>query len=114
MEKLRKIEYYISDKYDPQAGFMDGGDENDSKTAIGLFRRFADSYHIDNGRYYPLTEAIIEDEKTGEISRIKCNRIIRFVNEWEYLNWFSLIGQTCAKGLIYRPSAQVCPFYIFA
>jgi len=28
-----------------------------------------------------LTEAIIEDEKTGEISRIKCNRIIRFVNE---------------------------------
>ena len=81
MEKLRKIEYYISDKYDPQAGFMDGGDENDSKTAIGLFHRFADSYHIDNGRYYPLTEAIIEDEKTGEISRIKCNRIIRFVNE---------------------------------
>ena len=59
MEKLRKIEYYISDKYDPQAGFMDGGDENDSKTAIGLFHRFADSYHIDNGRYYPLTEAII-------------------------------------------------------
>ena len=52
MEKLRKIEYYISDKYDPQAGFMDGGDENDSKTAIGLFHRFADSYHIDNGRYY--------------------------------------------------------------
>ena len=46
MEKLRKIEYYISDKYDPQAGFMDGGDENDSKTAIGLFHRFADSYHI--------------------------------------------------------------------
>ena len=81
MEKLRKIEYYISDKYDPQAGFMDGGDEDDNKTAIGLFHRFADSYHIDNGRYYPLTEAIIEDEKTGEISRIKCNRIIRFVNE---------------------------------
>ena len=111
MEKLRKIEYYTSDKYDPQAGFMDGGDDDDNKTAIGLFHRFADSYHIDNGRYYPLTEAIIEDEKTGEISYIECNRIIRFVNEWEYLNWFSLIGQTCAKGLIYRPSAQVCPFY---
>ena len=79
MKKLRKIEYYTSDKYDPQAGFMDSRDDN--RTAIGLFHRFADSYHIDNGRYYPLTEAIIEDEKTGEISRIKCNRIIRFVNE---------------------------------
>ena len=44
MEKLRKIEFYTSDKYDPQAGFMDGGDEDDNKTAIGLFHRFADSY----------------------------------------------------------------------
>ena len=83
----------------PQAGFMDGGDDDDNKTAIGLFHRFADSYHIDNGRYYPLTEAIIEDEKTGEISYIECNRIIRFVNEWEYLNWFDFLGQTCAKGV---------------
>ena len=81
MEKLRKIEYYISDKYDPQAGFMDGGDENDSKTAIGLFHRFADSYHIDNGRYYPLTEAIIEDEATGEVKQIESKRVIRFVKE---------------------------------
>ena len=98
MEKLRKIEYYISDKYDPQAGFMDGGDENDSKTTM-------------NDKPSVMKTVIIEDEKTGEISCIECKRIIRFVNEWEYLNCFSLIGQTCAKGLTYRPSAQVCPFY---
>ena len=82
MEKLRKIEFYTSDKYDPQAGFMDGGDEDDNKTAIGLFHRFADSYHIDNGRYYPLTEAIIEDEATGEVKQIESKRVIRFVKEW--------------------------------
>ena len=80
MKKLRKIEYYTSDKYaPPQAGVMDSRDDN--RTAIGLFHRFADSYHIDNGRYYPLTEAIIEDEKTGKINCIECNHIIRFVNE---------------------------------
>ena len=81
MEKLRKIEYYTSDKYDPQAGFMDSGDDNDNRTAIGLFHRFADSYHIDNGQYYPLTVAIVANEKTGEIGCIECKRIIRFVNE---------------------------------
>lgn len=81
MENLRKVEYYMSDKYDPDAGFMDGGDENDNKTTIGLFHRFADSYHIDNGRYYPLTEAIIEDEITGEIRQFESKRIIRFIKE---------------------------------
>ena len=68
MEKLRKIEYYISDKYDPQAGFMDGGDENDSKTTM-------------NDKPSVMKTVIIEDEKTGEISCIECKRIIRFVNE---------------------------------
>lgn len=79
MKKLRKVEYYVSDKYDPNAGFMDGGDEDDNKTAIGLFHRFADYYHIDNGQYYPLTEAIIEDEKTGDVTQIESKRIIRFI-----------------------------------
>ena len=80
MKKLRKIEYYTSDKYaPPQAGFMDSRDDN--RTAIGLFHRFADSYHIDNGRYYPLTEAIIEDEATGEVKQIESKRVIRFVKE---------------------------------
>ena len=75
-EKIKENEYYTSDKYaPPQAGFMDSRDDN--RTAIGLFHRFADSYHIDNGRYYPLTEAIIEDEKTGKINCIECNHIIR-------------------------------------
>jgi len=46
-----------------------------------LFHRFADSYHIDNGRYYPLTEAIIEDEATGEVKQIESKRVIRFVKE---------------------------------
>lgn len=33
---------------------------------------------------------------------------------WKNNDWFDFLGQTCAKGLIYSPSAQVCPFYIFA
>lgn len=81
MEKFRKVEYYVSNGYDPNAGFMDGGDEDDNETAIGLFHRFADSYHIDNGRYYPLTEAIIEDEMSGEVKQIESKRVIRFIKE---------------------------------
>ncbi len=81
MERLRKVEYYVSDRYDPNAGFMDGDDEDDNKTAIGLFHRFADSYHIYDGKYYPLTEAIIEVEATGEIKQIESKRLIRFIKE---------------------------------
>lgn len=79
MKDLRKVEYYISDKYDPNADVMDEDYEDNYKTAIGLFHRFADSYHIDNNRYYPLTEAIIEDEETGEVKQIETKRIIRFI-----------------------------------
>lgn len=81
MIKLRQVEYYTSDTYDPEAGFMDGGDDDDNRTAIGLFHRFADSYHIDKGQYYSLTEAIIEDEETGEIKQIESKRVIRFVKK---------------------------------
>lgn len=81
MEKLRKVEYYASDEYVPNTGFMDGGEDDDNRTEIGLFHRFADSYHIDNGRYYPLTEAIVEDEATGDIKQIESKRVIRFIKE---------------------------------
>lgn len=81
MENLRNVEYYVSDRYVPNSGFMDGGDEDDNMTEIGLFHRFADSYHIDNDTYYPLTEAIIEVEATGEIKQIESKRLKRFIQE---------------------------------
>ncbi len=81
MENLRKVEYYVSDRYDPEAGFMDGGDEADNSTAIGLFHRFADSIHFLDGRCYPLTIAIIEEEDTGKLLYLECRRVIRFINE---------------------------------
>lgn len=81
MENLRKVEYYVSNRYDPNAGHRDGGEEGDNDTAIGLFHRFADSYHIDNGTYYPLTEAIIEDETSGEVLQIESKRVKRFIKE---------------------------------
>lgn len=81
MESLRKVEYYVSDRYDPNAGYDDGGDERDNATEIGLFHRFADSYHIDNGTYYPLTEAIIENQTTGEVYQIESKRVKRFIIE---------------------------------
>lgn len=81
MKKLRKVEYYASDNYVPNSGFMDGGEEDDNRTEIGLFHRFADSYRIYNGIYYPLTEAILEDEATGEIKQIESNRLKCFIKE---------------------------------
>lgn len=81
MENLRKVEYYTSDNYIPQAGYMDGVDEDNYKTKIGLFHRFADSYFEDNNQYHPLTVAIVEDEDTGEIKQIDIRRLTRFVKE---------------------------------
>lgn len=81
MGKLRKVKYYTSDNYNPQAGFKDGVDEDNYKTTIGLFHRFADYYLYDNDQYHPLTVAIVEDEDTGEIKQIDIRRLTRFVKE---------------------------------
>ncbi|WP_298062154.1 hypothetical protein [uncultured Rikenella sp.] len=79
-EKLRKVEYFVSENYNPDAGFMDGGNEDD-KTDVGLFHRYADSYRICKDAYCPLTKAIIEIEATGEIKHIETTQIKRFIND---------------------------------
>ena len=75
-DDLRKVEYYASEKYVPDAGY---DDDVDLSTPEGLFHRFADSFYFDNGQRYAITEAIIEDPETQEIKQIWTKRLIKFL-----------------------------------
>ena len=81
MHNLRKVEYYVSDRYTPNSGFMDGGDADDNETGIALFHRFADSRQFYNDEYHPQADAIFEIEETGEVKQIESWRIKRFIND---------------------------------
>ena len=64
-----------------------------------------------------LTELGVYDSKTGMVSydnddKVLEQKIIAILDNIVQNHWLVFLGQTCAKGLIYRPSAQVCPFYI--
>lgn len=63
-----------------------------------------------------LTELGVYDSKTGMVSydnddKVLEQKIIAILDNIVQKHWLLFLGQTCAKGLIYRPSAQVCPFY---
>ena len=63
-----------------------------------------------------LTELGVYDSKTGMVSydnddKVLEQKIIAILDNIVQNHWLLFLGQTCAKGLIYRPSAQVCPFY---
>ena len=63
-----------------------------------------------------LTELGVYDSKTGMVSydnddKVLEQKIIAIRSHIVQKHWLLFLGQTCAKGLIYRPSAQVCPFY---
>ena len=63
-----------------------------------------------------LTELRVYDSKTGMVSydnddKVLEQKIIAILDNIVQKHWLLFLGQTCAKGLIYRPSAQVCPFY---
>ena len=63
-----------------------------------------------------LTKLGVYDSKIGIVSydnddKVLEQKIIGILDNIVQKNWLLFLGQTCAKGLIYRPSAQVCPFY---
>ena len=64
-----------------------------------------------------LTELGVYDSKTGMVSydnddKVLEQKIIAILDNIVQNHWFLFLGQTCAKGLTFRPSAQVCLFYI--
>ena len=64
-----------------------------------------------------LTELGVYDSKTGMVSydnddKVLEQKIIAILDNIAQNHWLLFLGQTCAKGLIYRPAAQVCPLYI--
>lgn len=63
-----------------------------------------------------LTELGVYDSKTGMVSydnddKVLEQKIIAIRSHIVQKHWLLFLGQTCAKGLTYRPFAQVCPFY---
>ena len=63
-----------------------------------------------------LTELGVYDSKTGMVSydnddKVLEQKIIAILDNIVQNHWLVFLGQTCAKGLIFRPSAQVCPFF---
>lgn len=63
-----------------------------------------------------LTELGVYDSKTGMVSydnddKVLEQKIIAIRSHIVQKHWLLFLGQTCAKGLIYRPFAQVCPSY---
>lgn len=63
-----------------------------------------------------LTELGVYDSKTGMVSydnddKVLEQKIIAIRSHIVQKHWLLFLGQTCAKGLTYIPSAQVCPFF---
>ena len=63
-----------------------------------------------------LTKLGVYDSKTGMVSydnddKVLEQKIIVILDNIGIKHWLIFLGQTCAKGLTYRPSAQVCPFF---
>lgn len=80
MTKLRQVEYYISDTYDPEAGFMDSDNENDDQTKIGILHEFVDSIQYVEGKPLQVTKALIQDIDTRKLSTVFIEQLKRFID----------------------------------
>ena len=70
MTKLRQVEYYTSDTYDPEAGFMDGDNENDNQISMGILYEFVDSIQYVDGKPFQVTKALIQDRDTQKYRKL--------------------------------------------
>ena len=80
MTKLRQVEYYTSDTHDPEAGFMDGDNENDDQISTGILYEFVDSIQYVNGKPFQVTKALIQDRDTQKLSTVSIKQLKRFID----------------------------------
>lgn len=77
MEEFRKVEYYVSEEFD--TGF-DEIDNVNYDTAIALFQRYVDNIQYVNGKPFQVTEALIQDIDTQELSTVSIKQLKRFID----------------------------------
>ncbi|WP_279123941.1 hypothetical protein [Alistipes indistinctus] len=80
MTKLRQVEYYTSDTHDPEAGFMDGDNENDDQISTGILYEFVDSIQYVDGKPFQVTKALIQDRDTQKLSTVSIKQLKRFID----------------------------------
>ena len=83
MTKLRQVEYYTSDTYDPEAGFMDGDNENDNQISMGILYEFVDSIQYVDGKPFQVTKALIQDRDTQKLSTVSIEQL-KWFKDWSY------------------------------
>lgn len=83
MTKLRQVEYYTYDTYDPEAGFMDGDNENDDQISTGILYEFVDSIQYVDEKPFQVTKALIQDINTQKLSTVSIKQLKRFI-DWSY------------------------------